>query len=89
VNVVRFEVLMAVKMLILVFWIVTPHEFVGRYQHFRDLYCLQLLLKLETVYFSEIAGYLYTSPQGSLPKRRTSAMNIVLLWLTHESQSTT
>jgi hypothetical protein len=34
------EVLMAVKMLILVIWVVTPCRLVGRYQHFRGTYCL-------------------------------------------------
>jgi hypothetical protein len=32
---VRYEVLMAVKMPTLVFWVVTLRELVGRYQHFR------------------------------------------------------
>jgi hypothetical protein len=38
----RFEVLTAVKMLILVFWVVTSYGHVGRYQHFRGTYCLHL-----------------------------------------------
>jgi hypothetical protein len=32
---VKCEVLMAVKMSMLVFWVVTPCELAGRYQHFR------------------------------------------------------
>jgi hypothetical protein len=38
----RFEVLVAVKMSVLVFWLVTPCGFVGRYQHFGETYCLHL-----------------------------------------------
>jgi hypothetical protein len=38
----RFEVLTAVKMLMLVFWIVTPCGLVGRYQRFGGTYCLHL-----------------------------------------------
>jgi hypothetical protein len=30
----RFEVLSVLKILILVFWLVTPYEIVGRYQQF-------------------------------------------------------
>jgi hypothetical protein len=39
--VVRSEVLMAVKMSMLVFWVITQCELVGSYQHFRGTYCLQ------------------------------------------------
>jgi hypothetical protein len=39
---VRFEVLMAVKMSMLVFWIVTPCELVGRDQRFGGTYYLHL-----------------------------------------------
>jgi hypothetical protein len=38
----RFEVLMAVKMSILVFWVVMPCGLVGRYQHSGGTYCLCL-----------------------------------------------
>jgi hypothetical protein len=37
----RFEVLIAVKMSMLVFWVVMPCEFVGRYQRFRPSMFLQ------------------------------------------------
>jgi hypothetical protein len=37
---VRFEVVMAVKMLFLFFWVVTSCGLIGRYQHFRETYCL-------------------------------------------------
>jgi hypothetical protein len=37
----KFEVLRAVKMSLLVFWVVTPHGHLGRY-HFRGKYCLHL-----------------------------------------------
>jgi hypothetical protein len=36
----RFEVLMAVKMLMLVFWVVMPYGLVGTYQYFGGTYCL-------------------------------------------------
>jgi hypothetical protein len=36
----RTEVLMAVKTLILIFWVVTPCKLLGRYQHFGGIYCL-------------------------------------------------
>jgi hypothetical protein len=39
----RFEVLTAVKMSMLVFWVVTPCGLVGRFQRFRKTYCLHLL----------------------------------------------
>jgi hypothetical protein len=39
---IRFEVLTAVKMSILVFWLATPSELVGRYQRFGEIYCLHL-----------------------------------------------
>jgi hypothetical protein len=38
----RFEVLTAVKMSILVFWVVTQCGLVGRYQRFGGTYCLHL-----------------------------------------------
>jgi hypothetical protein len=34
----RFEVLAVMKMSILVFWVVMPHELIGRYQRFRGTY---------------------------------------------------
>jgi hypothetical protein len=39
---VRFEVLTAVKMLMLFFWVVTPCGLVGRYQLFEEICCLHL-----------------------------------------------
>jgi hypothetical protein len=36
----RFEVLTAVKMPMLVFWVATPCGFLGRYQRFGDIYYL-------------------------------------------------
>jgi hypothetical protein len=53
----RFKVLEAVKMTMLIFWVVTPYGNVGRYQRFGETYCLHhqgylLSLKLETVGFS-------------------------------------
>jgi hypothetical protein len=38
----RFEVLTAVKMSVLVFRVVTPFELAGRYQRFEGIYCLHL-----------------------------------------------
>jgi hypothetical protein len=38
----RFEVLTAVKMSMLLFWIVTPCGLVGRYQGFGGTYCFHL-----------------------------------------------
>jgi hypothetical protein len=40
-NNVRFEVLTAMKITML-FWVVTPCGPCGRYQHFRQIYCLFL-----------------------------------------------
>jgi hypothetical protein len=38
----RSEVPMAVKMLMLVFWVVIKYAFVGRYQHFGGAHSLHL-----------------------------------------------
>jgi hypothetical protein len=38
----RFKVLMVVKMLMLVFWVLTPCGLVGRYQYFDRTYFLHL-----------------------------------------------
>jgi hypothetical protein len=38
----RFDVLTAVKMLMFVFWVVTPCGFVGRYQRIGETYYLHL-----------------------------------------------
>jgi hypothetical protein len=38
----RFEVLTAVKMSMLVFWVVMPCGLVGKYQRFGGTYCLHL-----------------------------------------------
>jgi hypothetical protein len=38
----RFEVFTAMKMPMLIFWVVTPCELVGRYQRFGGTYCLHL-----------------------------------------------
>jgi hypothetical protein len=38
----RFEVFMAVKMSMSVFWVVTPCGLRGKYQRFRGTYCLHL-----------------------------------------------
>jgi hypothetical protein len=39
----RFEVLMALKILLLVFWVVMACGlFIGRYKHYRGTYCLHL-----------------------------------------------
>jgi hypothetical protein len=37
-----FEVLKAMEMSMFVFWVVRPHELVGRYQRFGEIYCLRL-----------------------------------------------
>jgi hypothetical protein len=39
---VRFEVLTAVKMAMLVIWVVTPCGLVGRQRQFGETYCLHL-----------------------------------------------
>jgi hypothetical protein len=41
-GIVRFEVLKAVRMTTLLFWVVAPWRLVGRYQRFRGTYCLHL-----------------------------------------------
>jgi hypothetical protein len=38
----RFEVLTAVRMTMLLFWVVSPCRLVSRYQHFEETYCLYL-----------------------------------------------
>jgi hypothetical protein len=38
----RFDVLTAVRMSMLLLWVVTPCELVGRYQRFGETYCLHL-----------------------------------------------
>jgi hypothetical protein len=54
----RFEVLMAVKMSMLVSWVVTPYGLVGRYQRLGGTYCLHLQ-KMDTIYFFEtLVAYL-------------------------------
>jgi hypothetical protein len=52
VKLMRFEVLMAVKMPMLVFWLVMPCELVGRYDRFGETYCLPAL-KTEAIASSE------------------------------------
>jgi hypothetical protein len=42
INHMRLEILTVVKISMLVFWVVTQCEFVGRNQHFGRTYCLQL-----------------------------------------------
>jgi hypothetical protein len=42
VSCVKFEVLTAVEISLLVFWVVTPCGFVGICQHFGETYCLHL-----------------------------------------------
>jgi hypothetical protein len=39
---VRYKVLTAVNMSMLLFWVVTPYGLVGRYQCFGGTYCLHL-----------------------------------------------
>jgi hypothetical protein len=39
---VRLEVLTALKMTVLFFWVVTPCRLIGRYQRFGETYCLHL-----------------------------------------------
>jgi hypothetical protein len=46
--VLKFEVLMVMKMSVLVFWVVTLWGLVGRYQRFRGMYCF-LALKMKSV----------------------------------------
>jgi hypothetical protein len=67
---VRFEVLTAVKMSMLVFWVVTPCGLVRRYQRFGETYCLQLLY-METVCFSETLVSAYKSTWSYNPEDQT------------------
>jgi hypothetical protein len=39
---VKFEVLMAVRMTVLFFWVVTPCGLINRYRRFGGTYCLHL-----------------------------------------------
>jgi hypothetical protein len=48
-----FEVLTAVKMLMLFFWVVTPHGLVGRYQCFGGRYCLCVHGYKSTLHYPE------------------------------------
>jgi hypothetical protein len=61
----RFEVLTAMKMPLLIFWIVTPYGLVDRYQHFRETYFLHLqasrwrqYVRYEVLTAAKISSYL-------------------------------
>jgi hypothetical protein len=71
----RLQVLMAVKIKTLVFWVVTPCRLVGRYQNFGGTYCLHLSPEDEgSMFFRNVGIYLqvHTALQ---PWRPTSILN--------------
>jgi hypothetical protein len=39
---VRYEILTEAKMSVLILWVVTPSDFVGRYESFKKTYCFLL-----------------------------------------------
>jgi hypothetical protein len=69
------EVLAAVKMMFF-FWVVTPYGLVGRYQRFREIYCLQAL-KMKTVYFSGRLVSTYKSTRRLSSQQITSGIMIL------------
>jgi hypothetical protein len=57
----KFEVLTAVKMLIVVFWVMTLCDLVGGYQHFRGKYCLHLQDEVtEGDHYQEIRKFMHS-----------------------------
>jgi hypothetical protein len=66
---VRFEVLTAVKMSILIFWVVTPRGRIRRYQRFEETFCLpSSILKEEAVCSSETLLPAYKSTRRYNPE---------------------
>jgi hypothetical protein len=57
-NAVRFENFMAIKIQAIVFWVVTPHSNVARYQHFRGF---PFTLKTKAVRSSKMLADCHTT----------------------------
>jgi len=60
----RSKVLTAMKMSVLIFWVVTPYGFVGKYQLYEGTYCFHLHGWRWKQYVSPSGWYLSTSPHG-------------------------
>jgi hypothetical protein len=65
-----FEVLSAVNMSMLFFWVVTLCGLVGRYQRFGGTYVYFLGLKMKAVCSSEILVFTYKSTQRYNPENQ-------------------
>jgi hypothetical protein len=79
----RFERITKMKMMMLVFWVVTC-GLVGRYQHFGGIYCLHLQDYRQ--YVPSKCWYLPTSPHSIKPNRSslisvTSVLFTTLKWI--------
>jgi hypothetical protein len=79
----RFEVLTAVKMSMLIFWVVPPCGLVNRYLHFGGTYCLFSPEEGGSVFLRNFGGYLQVHT-ALLPKISTSIPYFIFLrrmWL--------
>jgi hypothetical protein len=70
----RFEVLTAMKMSVLVFCVVTPCGLVGRYQH------SGLTLKMETLFLQNVSIDLQVQ-RALQPRRQTLIILTLMLWI--------
>jgi hypothetical protein len=52
----RFNILTAVKISMLVFWVVTPCGLVGRYHRFRGTYCLSLQPTIFEIFYGKVTS---------------------------------
>jgi hypothetical protein len=75
INNLRFEVLTAVKMQMLVLWVVTPCGLVGKYQGFGAIYCVHPAMKMEAVCSSETFGIYLQVHMALLPRMPTSTIS--------------
>jgi hypothetical protein len=61
----KFEIFTAVKMWIVVFWVVTLYSIVGDYQHFRGTYNLHFQGRSEGNYFPEDRSDMFLQNAGN------------------------
>jgi hypothetical protein len=74
----------SLNMSILLFWVVTLYGLVGRYQRFREIFCLHCpasSLKMETVFFSETLVSTYKSTWWHNPEEHQQSILRLLLYL--------
>jgi hypothetical protein len=78
----RFEVLTAVKMSMLVLWVVTPFRLAGRYRRFGETYCLHLKGCKWRQYFPLKNYHPPTSPHGVTTQKTNidKVIQSVLVW---------